>query len=121
MKRTSFNGKVAIGFLIAFVLGVRFEAMNPSDGTTSIYFLVLGLCFWVFLVRVLAQEVERQGWPFSIGVGAAVIAMPILVIILFIGRLLGKHKQEPMFGWCGTGDAMLRTQKIIQEQRRLSS
>ena len=94
MKRLSSNWKIFIVLSLAFALGVPFEATNPSDGTTSLYSIVLGLSFWVFAVRLTAQEAERQGWQFRNGVALAVIAMPLCILILLIGRILGKSKQK---------------------------
>ena len=90
MKSLSTNWKIAIGFVLAILIGAPFESLNPTDGSTSVYHLVLGGLFAFFIWHLVAQRGQRVGFSYGATYVCAMFFLPLTALVVFVFRKKSK-------------------------------
>jgi len=82
----SVNWKITLAFILILLASVPFEALNPSDGTTSIFQLVFGFLFVIFIWHLIAQRGKRVGFSYGATFVCAVFAIPLTAFVVYVVR-----------------------------------
>ena len=90
MQRLSINKKIALAFLLAFLLIV---AIAPSESiSTFTFFLAIPMFF--FVLHLVAQRGARVGFPYRTTFILAWLALPLTAFVVWVVRRPVTPQQE---------------------------
>jgi hypothetical protein len=86
LKNLSGNWKFFIGFVFVLLVAAPVETLNPTDQSTSIFQLLMGLIFYGFIVRLIAQRGQRVGFSYGGTLVCAIFALPLTAFVVYVVR-----------------------------------